>query len=96
MYVELPSPVRVSLVKSMSLVAPLNFKNPVPVTANTPVDALYVAELITGADTLLTVMPFLVRSAITTAASAPAFQSSAADRLYVVAPVDDVPFLFKI
>ena len=80
---------------SISLLAPLNFKNPVPVTTNTPVDTSYVAEVIVGTDTLLTVMPLPVRSAITIAASAPAFQSSAAARLYVVAPVDDVPFLFN-
>ena len=95
-YVDPPSPVRVSLVTSMSLVAPPNFKNPVPDIINTPVDASYVAEVIVGTDTLLTVRPLPVRSAITTAAAAPAFQSSAAARLYVVAPVDDVPFLFKI
>ncbi len=45
--------------------------------------------------TLLTVMILPVKSAITTAASAPAFQSSAAAKLYVVAPTELVPFLLS-
>ena len=49
-----------------------------------------------GTATLLAVMPLPVRSATTTAASAPAAQSSAAARLYVVAPVELVPFLLTI
>jgi len=35
-----PWPVSVSLDTSMSLVAPFSFRNPVPVTASTPVEAL--------------------------------------------------------
>ena len=77
-YVDPPSPVRVSLVTSMSLVAPPNFKNPVPVTANTPVDASNVAEVIAGDETLLTVIPLPVRSALPRFA---AIQSAAAARL---------------
>ena len=50
-------------------------------------------EVIVGG--ILTVTPFPVMSAITTAASAPAFQSSAAARLYVVPPEEEVPFWFS-
>src|SRR5256885_1272944 len=79
----------------MSLVAPFSDSNPVPVTTKAPVDSLYVAPVILGTGTLLTVMPLPVVSATTTAASAPASQSSAAARLYVVPLVELVPFLLK-
>jgi hypothetical protein len=49
-----------------------------------------------GTGTLLTAMPLPVVSAVTTAASAPAAQSSAAARLYVVPLVELVPFLLAI
>ena len=45
--------------------------------------------------TLLTVMPLPVKSGIITAGSAPAFQSSAAAKLYVVPPIELIPFLFN-
>ena len=68
----------VSFDTSISFVAPLNFKNPVPVTENTPVDASYVAEVITGDDTLLTVIPLPVKSELLGLA---AIQSASAARL---------------
>src|SRR6185437_8180378 len=94
--VEPPSPVKVNLLATMSLAAPLRDRNPVPVTTSAPVLALYVALLMVGTATLLTVMPLPVVSAKTTAGSAPAAQSSAAARLYVVPPVEEVPFLLMI
>ena len=68
----------------------------VPVTANSPVLESNVAlETVGSGTTLLVVIPLPVRSATTTAALAPAAQSSAAARLYVTAPVELVPFLFN-
>jgi len=64
---------------------------------STEVEMLLVLDWLTeNVWTLLeTVMPFPVRSAIVTAALAPAAQSSAAAMLYVVAPIDEVPFLLS-
>ena len=63
---------------------------------NVPLDNVKAERSALLENTLLTVIPLPVRSAITTAASAPAFQSSAAARLYVVPPIDEVPFLFNM
>src|SRR3546814_14270897 len=78
----------------MSLLVPAFLRKPVPVTVNVPVTALYVAAIITGTATLLTVIPLPVVSAIDVAASAPAAQSSAAAKLYIMPSLEDVPFLF--
>lgn len=57
------------------------------------VDVVVVELVVVGGITPETLTPLPVRSAITTAGLAPADQSSAAAKLYVVPPVDDVPFL---
>src|SRR3569623_1910321 len=91
-----PSPVRANFLATISLVAPFSGRKPVPVTTRAPVDSLYVALVIVGTATLLTVIPLPVVSATTPAASAPAAHSSAAAWFYVVAPVELVPFLLRI
>ena len=54
------------------------------------------AEVIAGTEMLLAVTPLPVVSAMTPTAFAPAAQSSAAAKLYVVPPVELVPFLLTI
>src|SRR3569833_2618635 len=73
-----PSPLRVNLLATMSLVAPFSGRKPVPVTTRAPVDSLYAALVIVGTATLLTVIPLPVVSATSTAASAPAARAAAA------------------
>ena len=79
-YVAPPSPVRVNLFATMSLVEPLRLTKPVPVTTSAPVLALYVALVIVGMATLDTVMPLPVRSWMLPLVMS-LFQSSAAARL---------------
>ena len=74
-------PLRVRAPTTMSLVAPVLWLKPVPVTTSTPVRVSKVVEVMVGTATLLTVTPLPVRSATTTVASAPLAQSSAAARL---------------
>ncbi|WP_295623445.1 hypothetical protein [uncultured Nitrosomonas sp.] len=66
-------------------------RKPVPVTTNVPVLASKVADVIVGVATLLTVMPLPVASAISVLPIT-VFQSSAAAKLYVVAPVELVSY----
>ena len=74
-YVDPPSPVKVSSDASMSLVAPLALTRFEPVTVSVPVLASYVAEVIVGVCTLVTTMPLPVVSALPLCAG---FQSAAA------------------
>src|SRR3569832_1896282 len=91
-----PSPLRVNLLATMSLVAPFSGRQPVPVTTRAPVDSLYAALVLVGTATLLTVIPLPVVSATTTAASAPAAQSSATTKKKEKPPKELVPFLLRI
>ena len=72
----LPSACTEILLAVMSLVAPKALTRLVPVTTSTPALASYVAEVMVGAVTLLTVTPLPVVSAL-----APLIQLAAAARL---------------
>ncbi len=76
-----------------SLVAPEVLTRLVPVTVRTLVAASYAADVIVGAVTLLTVTPLPVRSAADPLA---AMNPAAPAMLYVVAPTDADPLLFKM
>lgn len=77
----------------LTAVTPIKFV-PVRVTVAPVAAEVGVNEVIVGAG-ILTVIPF-TRSAMFKFASAPAFQSSAAARLYVVPPVELVPVLLRM
>ena len=77
----------------MSLVAPIVFTRPVPVTTSTLVEPSKVAEVMVGAATLETVTALPVRSA---AAPAVESQVAAAARLKVVVSTAEVPFWLRM
>src|SRR3546814_1688607 len=72
------------------IVSPILNVQPVPVAP-----AIEMLASVTIGSALLTVMPLPVLSATSTPEFAPAAQSSAAARLYVVPSREEVPFLFR-